>query len=213
MKDYELLSQKHFDRQAKIYDQKNNIYYSGPAKISCADVLQRLETLSYTSLLDVGCGTGYLLDFLARRKKANYCGLDLSQGMLSVARSKNIPGVCFVQGSAECLPFPTESFDVLTCIQSFHHYPHPNRAMQEAFRVLKPGGIYLLSDTGVGGFAGWIDNHLIFPLMNSGDCHTENRREICRRMRQNGFTVLDDHQVKGFIYTVTARKPLRSDKP
>ena len=76
------------------------------------------------------------------------------------------------------------SFDVVTCIQSFHHYPDPDKAMREAFPVLKPGGLYILSDTGVGGISGWFDNHILFPLMNSGDHHTENRHGIARRMEK-----------------------------
>ena len=78
--------------------------------------------------------------------------------------------------------------------------------MQEAFRMLKPGGLYILSDTGVGGIGGWIDNHILFPLMKSGDHHTENRHGIARRMEKNGFIVEEKQQIKGFIYTVIGRK-------
>ena len=109
-------------------------------------------------------------------------------------------------GSADKLPYPDETFDIVTCSQSFHHYPYPEQAMREAKRVLKPGGLYILSDTGIGGVGAWIDNHIIFKLMRSGDCRTTNRKGIEKLMANAGFTVTDSRQVKGMIYTVTGRK-------
>ena len=206
MKDYEALSRKHFDRQAAEYDQRDTYYYSRNGKISCRDIASLLRHHPYRTLLDVGCGTGFLLELLSAQRSAEYHGLDLSEEMLRMAEKKQIPGVSFTAGSAEALPFASETFDVVTCSQSFHHYPHPEKAMAEAFRVLKPGGLYILSDTGIGGVGGWIDNHILFRLSTSGDCHTENRKGIARGMERAGFTVTDCRQIKGFIYTVTGRK-------
>lgn len=206
MKNYEALSKKHFDAQAREYDARDTAYYSKYPKISCKDVAERLRSVSYEKLLDVGCGTGYLFELLRSQREAQYHGLDLSPEMLKMAEAKFGSRVTLVEGAADRLPYAENSFDVVTCIQSFHHYPDPDKAMQEAFRVLKPGGLYILSDTGVGGIGGWIDNHILFPLMKSGDHHTENRHGIARRMEKNGFTVLEKQQVKGFIYTVIGRK-------
>ena len=206
MKDYEALSRKHFDGQAAQYDQRDTYYYSQNGKISCRDIAEQLKNTSCETLLDVGCGTGFLIDLLAKQRSANYCGLDLSEEMIKIARGKNISGAEFLIGSAEQLPYPDGSFDVVTCSQSFHHYPHPEKAMQEAYRVLKPGGLYFLSDTGIGGIGAWIDNHILFKLMNSGDCHTTNRKGIARMMEKTGFSVIQSRQIKGFIYTVTGKK-------
>ena len=206
MKNYEALSKKHFDSQASEYDARETAYYSKYPKISCRDVSERLRSVSYEKLLDVGCGTGYLFELLIAQREAEYHGLDLSPEMLKMAESKFGGRVALVEGAADRLPYADHSFDVVTCIQSFHHYPDPDKAMQEAFRVLKPGGLYILSDTGVGGIGGWIDNHILFPLMKSGDHHTENRHGIARRMEKNGFTVEEKQQIKGFIYTVIGRK-------
>lgn len=206
MKDYEALSRKHFDSQAREYDARETAYYSKFPKMSCRDVAKRLQSIAYEKLLDVGCGTGYLFELLLPQRKAEYHGLDLSPEMLKVAAAKFDGGVTLVEGSADRLPYADDSFDVVTCVQSFHHYPDPDKAMCEVFRVLKPGGLYILSDTGVGGIGGWIDNHILFPLMKSGDHHTENRRGIARRMEKNGFTVMESRQLKGFVYTVIGRK-------
>lgn len=207
MKDYVKESREHFNKQAAEYDSNTSMYYSGPAKVSTANVLDILSPYSYDSLLDVGCGTGFLIEQLSRLKEAKYFGLDLSENMLEVANGKRIKGAVFVQGMADNLPYENESFDVVTCIQSFHHYPEQDKAMKEVLRVLKPGGMYLLSDTGIGGLGAWIDNHILFKLMKSGDCHTDNRKGIAKRMERNGFIKIQDKQIKGFIYTVIGYKP------
>ena len=66
MKDYEALSRKHFDAQAPQYDERDTVYYSREGKISCRDIAHTLSSFSYASLLDVGCGTGFLIDLLAK---------------------------------------------------------------------------------------------------------------------------------------------------
>ena len=209
MKDYEALSKKHFDGQAAEYDQRDTYYYSQNGKISCRDIAEQVKKVPYEALLDVGCGTGFLIDLLAGQKNATYCGLDLSGEMIRVANGKTIPGAEFIVGSADKLPYPDGSFDIVACSQSFHHYPYPDKAMLEAKRVLKPGGLYILSDTGIGGIGAWIDNHILFRLMKSGDCHTANRKGIERMMESAGFTVADSRQIKGMIYTVTGKKEIR----
>jgi SAM-dependent methyltransferase len=132
--------------------------------------------------------------------------VDLSDGMIRVAKRKGIPGAEFTVGSADRLPYPDGRFDIVTCSQSFHHYPYPEKAMREAKRVLKPGGLYILSDTGIGGIGAWIDNHILFKLAKSGDCHTTNRKGIEKMMAGAGFSVVDSRQIRGMIYTVTGKK-------
>ena len=207
MKDYEKLSREHFNGQAAVYDERNTVYYSREGKISCNDIASLLRSVSFEKLLDVGCGTGYLIDLLAREKQGGFYGLDLSEKMIEAAKNKKIPGAVFVVGTADHLPYGSESFDVVTCSQSFHHYPYQEKAMREAFRVLKRGGLYVLSDTGIGGVGAMIDNHILFKLTRSGDCRTQNRRSIAKMMKKTGFEVVDCRQVRGFIYTVVGKKP------
>lgn len=101
-------------------------------------------------ILDVGCGTGV---FAARIREAvpqaKVWGIDLVAGMLAggAARWRHHAGhVVPVQGDSERLPFATASFDVVTCANSFHHYPHQDRAVVEMHRVLRPGGRLMLID-------------------------------------------------------------------
>ncbi|TVL43137.1 class I SAM-dependent methyltransferase [Brachyspira hyodysenteriae] len=207
MKDYEKLSKEHFNKQASIYDERDTIYYSKYGKISCNYVSEYLKNIDYNKLLDIGSGTGYLINMLKKYKAtAEFYGLDLSEEMINISKSKNIKDAEFILGSANKLPFNDNTFDIVTCIQSFHHYPYPDEAMKEVYRVLKKGGIYILSDTGVGGIAAWIDNNILFKIMKSGDCRTENKEGISKRMLKNGFDVIDKKQIKGFIYSVVGKK-------
>ena len=206
MRNYEELSRKHFNQQAAVYDEKNTVYYSREGKISCRSIAEYLRDKEWNSLLDVGCGTGWLIDLLRKERAADYHGLDLAENMIEVAVSKNIPDAQFVVGKADELPYEKNRFDVVTCSQSFHHYPNQNRAMAEAYRVLKKGGLYILSDTGIGGLGAWLDNHIFFKLAPGGDCFTQNRKSIAKRMQRAGFTVVDCIQLQGMIYRVIGKK-------
>jgi len=85
---------------------------------------------------------------------APFCGnvvaLDLTSEILSVARkfieSNDHGNVEFVQGDAEKLSFPDETFDIITCRIAAHHFPNVSAFVREAFRTLKRGGTFLLID-------------------------------------------------------------------
>jgi ubiquinone/menaquinone biosynthesis C-methylase UbiE len=101
-------------------------------------------------VLDVGCGTGL---FASRIRQAlpgsQVVGVDLVPGMLAKGseRWKRMAGEVFpVQADSERLPFGWGTFDVVTCANSFHHYPNQGRAVEEMRRVLKPGGRLILVD-------------------------------------------------------------------
>lgn len=209
MKNYIELSKKHFDNQAKIYDETNTAYYSKYPKISCKDVAQRLKYSEYQSLLDIGCGTGYLIDMLQKQKSADYYGLDLSPEMLKVAKYKLSGSVELIEGYSDSLPYKDSSFDVVTCIQSFHHYPKPEKAMAEAYRVLKPGGLYIISDTGMGNYPKFIYsiyNNFIVKKLNTGDYAAYSKRDIRNLMTSSGFKIKDAQDITKFIYTVVGIK-------
>lgn len=94
------------------------------------------------SVLEVGCGTGLILNRLRSAGCRSAVGVDISRGMLSVAQER---GHLVVQGSALALPFADESFDVVVCFKVLAHIRGVGEAIQEMTRVLKPGG-YLAMD-------------------------------------------------------------------
>jgi ubiquinone/menaquinone biosynthesis C-methylase UbiE len=90
-------------------------------------------------LLEVGCGTGLLLERLARVTRSAR-GIDLSPGMLEKARDR---GLDVRQGSAVDLPYPDASFDVTCSFKVLAHIEDIERALSEMIRVTKPTGAVL----------------------------------------------------------------------
>lgn len=113
-------------------------------------------------LLDVGCGTGTFDAMLAASPlPARVTGLDYAQAMCRVASQKaREAGVSdrlqYVTADSEHLPFADASFDVVTCSNSFHHYPHQQKVIHDMKRVLRPGGRLMLIDGFRDNVIGWV---------------------------------------------------------
>ena len=100
-----------------------------------------VKTKPEGSLLDVGCGGGWFLrDVNKKYPHLKLTGCDLSEPML--VYSKNLLGdnATIVKGDAQNLPFQDNSFDYITSTLAFHHFPEPDKAISEFWRVLKPNG-------------------------------------------------------------------------
>lgn len=168
-------SRTSFDRQAATYDFDRN---GSHARTVYRPVLEKLLALNWSSLLDVGAGTGEMLRMLATaRPEARYSGIDISPEMVETAGKKLGGAADLKQGDAENLPFGDNSFDIVICNDSFHHYPDPGKALSEFMRVLRLGGTLLVSDYCI-----------VFPLrqlMNlfirhghDGDVHIYSKGEL-----------------------------------
>ena len=90
------------------------------------------------SILDVGCGPGYVSAAAAERG-ASPIGLDFSKEMIAIAK-RMFPRIEFREGDAQNLPFGDRTFDRVVASFALLHLANPERAMTEAARVLKPGG-------------------------------------------------------------------------
>lgn len=100
----------------------------------------------FQSLLDIGCGRGERLAFLADTfPAASFFGVDLDQANLLTARAL-CPEAKTVMADAASLPFEPESFDVILCECSFSLFELPEQCAAEMFRVLRTEGALILSD-------------------------------------------------------------------
>jgi ubiquinone/menaquinone biosynthesis methyltransferase len=101
-----------------------------------------------SSALDLATGTGDIAFALASRG-ARTVGLDVTQRMIELARAKAVPGAAapsFLVGDMLALPFPEQSFEIVTAGYGLRNVPHLTAAIDEIRRVLKPGGQMLSLD-------------------------------------------------------------------
>lgn len=136
----------HFDRWAGSYN-RSRLLASLQKK-----ALAVLAPGASDAVLDVACGTGSLVFEIAPRVEA-VAGLDLSPGMLDIARSTLLragggtsSNIQFHLGSSNALPFPDSEFTAVVCTTALHHFPEPQRSIDEMARVLAPGGRVVIGD-------------------------------------------------------------------
>ncbi len=140
------LNQRHWDARSASYEGSLFGYFRFFQKRTLA----LLKLVPGKRFLDVGCGTGWAVRYAAGLvgPDGEASGIDLSSGMIARAEAiaADLPNVHFYQANAEAMPFEDDYFDALVCTQSFHHYPHPVKALEEMKRVLKPGGTVCVMD-------------------------------------------------------------------
>ena len=101
-------------------------------------LLELARQVDAKTILEVGSGTGYWLNLLNQVTPQLY-GLDSSAGMIAQAKHQPAP-LKLTRGIATRLPFQAESFDLLYCVDAIHHFGDHAAFVDEAFRVLRPGG-------------------------------------------------------------------------
>lgn len=102
-----------------------------------------------SAVLEVAPGPGYFAIELAKLGRYSITGLDISRSFVGIGRDnaeREGVAVDFRQGDAANMPFPDQSFDFLLCRAAFKNFTQPVRALEEMYRVLKPGGRALIID-------------------------------------------------------------------
>ena len=110
--------------------------------------IELAKPLEGESCLDVGCGPAFLVELLkaAVGEKGSVVGVDHSEAMVQAAKVR-CPSAKVLQASAEELPFPDGSFDLVTITQVVVYVADPAKALSEVKRVLKLGGRVLILDS------------------------------------------------------------------
>jgi ubiquinone/menaquinone biosynthesis C-methylase UbiE len=189
-----LVSQKQqlFDRWASTYDWIfPSVFYQAIHK----RLLEHVNLPNRANVLDLGCGTGRLLDRLADRfPDLRGTGLDFSPEMLRQARQRNHhhPRLIYVQGNAEALPFADSQFDAVFNTLSFLHYPKPEQVFSEVSRVLNPGGHFYLVDPT---FKRQVESEYVDVLTGGIRIYSSEGRD--RLGKQVGLSCLSHHYLLG----------------
>jgi len=143
----------HWDRRAAQFDEDFGHSIRTPAERAAWDRIFGLVLLSRGPLdaIDLGCGTGFLsLELAARGHRVT--GVDFAPAMLARAERKAAErslSVRFEQADAEQLPFAPASFDLAISRHVLWTLPHPEAAIDEWVRVLRPGGRLVVVDGAV----------------------------------------------------------------
>jgi ubiquinone/menaquinone biosynthesis C-methylase UbiE len=153
-------------------------------------VIDMVKVSQDVNFLDIGCGTGRAV-WLAAEKAGfmgDYYGVDISEKMVEKS-GQNFRGhdnFHFIRASSESIPLQDNYFDTIICTNSFHHYLHPEKAMSEISRLLKPGGrIFILDPVADNWLVKLID--LIFRLFESAHIKFYSSEEFRNFMSESGL--------------------------
>lgn len=174
-----------YDALAPHYERR----WSGYIAASVEETLKRVHPIQGERVLDVGCGTGLLLERIVDRyPDSQVTGVDLSPAMVAQASRRLARRVTLEVADAEALPFSTHSFDLVLSVSSFHFWPAPKDALAELRRVLRPGGRLVITD--------WCDEYLacricdrILRLVNRAHQRIYGRSECSALLARAGFQV------------------------
>jgi ubiquinone/menaquinone biosynthesis C-methylase UbiE len=133
------MNPEEYDRLAAA--ERNHWFYRGKRTV-VRHWIERYSPLSQEKMLvDVGTGTGLFAEEMSR-----YCrttGVDDHDEALAIARQRQ--GPTFVKATSNALPFEADSFDVATTLDVLEHLPDDRGALAELNRILKPGGVVVLT--------------------------------------------------------------------
>ena len=196
------------DRDVAAFDARAEGYEGGWLGRLHQQIADRTADLAVRAIpapqrvLDVGCGTGYLLRRLADRypEAAGLTGVDPAPAMIAAARAAaDDDRLRWLAGTAEALPFPAGAFDLVVSTTSFDHWADQRAGLSECDRVLAPGGWLVLTD---------LFSPLLLPTLVGGRRRkARTRRRAGRLLTAAGFRDAQWHGVEaGIIRAVTARR-------
>ena len=197
-------------RDVAAFDERAPRYETGWLGRLHHDIADRAADLALASspqpsrVLDVGCGTGYLLRRLAGRapQALELAGVDAAPAMIETARAMSADRrMHFTTGTAEELPYPEQTFDLVVSTTSFDHWADQRAGLTECARVLVPGGHLVLIDQ----FSAW----LAPTLLGGRRAKARTKRRATRLLAQAGFSSPQWHD----LYAVIIRAAVATTGP
>jgi ubiquinone/menaquinone biosynthesis C-methylase UbiE len=201
-------AQLHYNRWARAYG-RSRLLPSLQKK-----ALGELSPHAADRILDVACGAGALVVEVAPHVE-RAVGIDLSEGMLELARSRllespdtrRLGNIEFVQGPSDALPFDDGSFTALVCTTALHHFPDPQRSIDEMARVVEPGARLVIGDACRDLLAAKLADRL-YKRFEEGHVGLRRKHEIEAMLANAGLRVISSRYVWLRIYAlVRAERP------
>ncbi|MHB8221072.1 MAG: class I SAM-dependent methyltransferase [Acidimicrobiales bacterium] len=186
-------------RDVAAFDERAPSYEQGWLGRLHHEIAQRTAALAHATdgaprrVLDVGCGTGYLLRLLAERypESIELDGIDPAPNMVAAAAVATGGRTKFSVGVAEHLPYPDGVFDLVVSTTSFDHWADQQAGLLECARVLAPDGHLVLVDQ----FSLW----LLPTLLGSRRAKARTRGRANRLLRAAGFKSVTWHSTYAAI--------------
>ncbi len=197
-----------YERDIAAFDTRAGSYESGWRGRVHRQIADRTADLALTlvpapqRILDVGCGTGYLLRQLAARcpQASELTGVDPAPAMIGAARAAAADArLRWLEATAEGLPFPAGSFDLVVSTTSFDHWADQQAGLAQCARVLAPGGWLVLAD---------LFSALLVPTLIASRRHkARTKQRTTRLLAASGFQAIQWHDIETFVIrAVTARR-------
>jgi len=215
---------KMFDDISPSYDFLNHFLSFGIDIYWRKNFIQKINIKNDISILDVACGTGDVGFEILKRHSVTVIGIDLSPKMVELAQNKSrlkkVDNISFIEGDAENLPFESNSIDCLTISYGFRNISNYEKALEEFYRVLKPGGKLGILEfskpaSKIIGFIFRLYFHHILPRIASFFSRSDayrylpesvdffpSRHHICRKIIYSGFQRAELHDLTFGVSTI-----------
>jgi ubiquinone/menaquinone biosynthesis C-methylase UbiE len=170
------------NRDVQAFDERAASYESGRHGQLHKEICDRAVDLALSRVpaprrvLDVGCGTGYVLRQLAARlpQASQFLAVDPAPKMIEAARSASTDErLNFLPGAAERLPADENAYDLVISTTSFDHWTDQAAGIRECARALAPGGTLVLTD---------LFSDLLWPTMLGSRCGKARTRSRATRL-------------------------------
>jgi len=175
-------------------------------------LLDHIDLKPRMSVLDVGCGLGFPLLELAQRlgPDAAVHGLDIWKQGLERIRAKievmGLKNVALTEGDAHHIPFPNNSFDLIVSNTGLNNFDHPQRVLEECFRVIRANGQIALTTNPIGHMVEFYDIYRqvleeaerpdLLQKLDVQRCHRLGMDKIISMLQNAGFHLLATHHNK-----------------
>lgn len=165
------------DEYGKMRDQEDHYWWFVSRRRLALSLLKK-HSIANPKILDVGCGTGALLQHLQNKSEAH--GLDYFPVALEFSAQRGLKNL--IHGNAEAIPISTNTYDAIVSLDTLEHVPNDVAAAQEIFRILKPDGVFVMN---VPAFK-WLWGPHDVALMHQ---RRYTKKQVTTLLKNAGFTI------------------------
>jgi ubiquinone/menaquinone biosynthesis C-methylase UbiE len=168
------------------------------------------QDVASSAILDVGCATGRLLERLADAGARELAGSDLAPRILEVARRKlarfDVESDLRDADAETSLPWAANTFDAVVLTGVVHHFYHPEAALREVERVLRPGGKLIIADACFFPPMRELFNLCLRVHPHEGDCHFYTGNQLRQLLLACGWEVSRCERLNWWSFGLVARR-------